>query len=251
MNYNLNNKTALITGSSRGIGLQISRLLHEQGCKIALNSRQTTDLVNESKKLDKSIYLVGDVTNNNEAERIIKNFIKHFGKLDILICNVGDGSSVSPGDETIEEWEKSIKKNLFSATNMIQYSIPFLKETKGCIVCISSICGLESIPNAPLTYSSSKAALNSFIKGISRPLGKYGVRVNAIAPGNILFEGSNWQKKINEDSASVFSMIKKEVPLGNFGTLDDIAHLASYLSSPISNFITGSIFTIDGGQIRS
>tara|TARA_Y200000002_G_scaffold159239_1_gene131633 strand:- start:148 stop:903 length:756 start_codon:yes stop_codon:yes gene_type:complete len=251
MNFNLNNKTALITGSSRGIGLQISKKLHEHGCSIGLNSRQKKELETESRKLEKSSYFVGDVTNKNDAEKTIKSFIEHYSKLDILICNVGNGSSVPPGSETLEEWEKSIKQNLFSATNIIQFALPHLKETKGCIVCISSICGIECIPNAPVTYSASKAALNAFVKGISRPLGKDGVRINAIAPGNILFKGSNWEKKINTDSDTVYSMIEKEVPLGSFGNTEDIANLACYLSSSISNFITGSIFTIDGGQVRS
>ena len=106
-------------------------------------------------------------------------------------------------------------------------------------------------PKCTRDIFSSKAALNAFVKGISRPLGKDGVRINAIAPGNILFKGSNWEKKINADSVNVYSMIEKEVPLGSFGNAEDIANLACYLSSSISNFITGSIFTIDGGQVRS
>tara|TARA_Y100000589_G_C26773856_1_gene474942 strand:- start:237 stop:614 length:378 start_codon:yes stop_codon:yes gene_type:complete len=125
-----------------------------------------------------------------------------------------------------------------------------MKRDSGSIICISSICGLEVINGAPITYSVAKAALNAYVKGISRPLGKDGIRINAIAPGNILFEGSTWQHKLDDNPEIVEKMLKNNVTLNTFGRPIDIANLVLYLSSPISNFVTGSIFTLDGGQIH-
>jgi NAD(P)-dependent dehydrogenase (short-subunit alcohol dehydrogenase family) len=118
-------------------------------------------------------------------------------------------------------------------------------------VCISSICGLEVIPDAPVTYSAAKAALHAYVRGIARPLGKRGVRINAVAPGNILFDGSVWSCKLAEDNPAVGAMLSKDVALGRLGSPEDVASLVAYLSSPRSGFATGSVWTIDGGQVHA
>jgi NAD(P)-dependent dehydrogenase (short-subunit alcohol dehydrogenase family) len=119
------------------------------------------------------------------------------------------------------------------------------------IVCISSICGLEVIPDAPITYSAAKAALHAYIRGVARPLGKQGVRINAVAPGNILFDGSVWSRKLTEDAVAVQSMLERDVSLARLGTPRDVAELVAYLASPLSGFATGGVWTIDGGQVHS
>jgi len=141
--------------------------------------------------------------------------------------------------------------NFFSTTNVMQAAEAALIATKGNIVCISSICGLEVIAGAPVTYSAAKAALNAFVRGIARPLGKHGVRINAVAPGNVLFNGSVWSGKIVADRSSVEQMLEQNVALGRFGEPVDVARLVGYLASPLSEFVTGQIWAIDGGQTRS
>ena len=251
MDFKLENKTALITGSSRGIGLQIARTLQKQGCKVVLNSRESASLNKSANQLKGSISIAGDVTNPDEAKKIADETIKILGSLDILVCNVGSGKSVSPGHENFAEWKKMMDINFFSTTNMVEASKDYLSKTKGKIICISSICGNETIPGAPITYSCAKSALNAYVKGISRFLAKKNIRINAIAPGNILFNGSTWDKKIIDNPIFVQEMLTKEVPLGCFGSPEDIACLVCYLASPLSSFMTGSILTLDGGQIRS
>ena len=251
MDLNLSGKRVLITGSSRGIGKIIAKNFKHEEALVILNGTDSENLKYTANELNISNYIQGDVTDPFEAKKIVSECINLFGGLDILICNVGSGESVPPGQENYDEWLKSFKTNFLSATNLVEASLEHLSKTKGVIVCISSICGLEVIKDAPITYSISKSALNMYVKGISKPLGEKGIRINAIAPGNINFEGSVWHKKVNSEPSSVYQMLNNEVALKKLGSPEDIASLATYLSSSISNFITGSIFKVDGGQLKS
>ena len=251
MNLKLQNKVAVITGSTRGIGLATAKILYSQGCKLIINGRSDKNVKQILDDLPGSIFVKGDVTNEKDAQIIVQAAIEHFNRIDILVCNVGSGDSVIPGDENTSEWQKMFSINFLSTTNIIEKSKNYLSVNNGVIICISSICGLEVIPSAPITYSSIKATLNAYVSGISRPFGKLGIRINAVAPGNINFEGSTWSKKIQENPKQVENMLNSEVALGRLGKPEDVGNLVAYLSSPISNFITGSVFTVDGGQHRS
>jgi len=251
MQLDLSKKVALVTGSSRGIGWAIAQTLHSEGCRVALNGRSESDLALATTKLDGSIGVLGDVTDPAVAQRIIAEALRVFGRLDILVCNVGSGRSVSPGSETADEWKRMFALNLWSTTNSVEAARDALAASKGVVVCISSICGLEVIPDAPITYSAAKAALHAYIRGIARPLGKQGVRINAVAPGNVLFDGSVWSRKLTEDAVAVQSMLERDVSLARLGTPRDVAELVVYLASPLSGFATGGVWTLDGGQVHS
>lgn len=251
MQLELSGKTALVTGSSKGIGRAIAETLHAEGCKVALNGRNLDDLVAATAELSGSIHVAGDVTRPEDARRVVSEVIKSFGTLDVLVCNVGSGRSVPPGEETAEEWQRVFALNLWSTTNTVEAARDALAASKGVIVCVSSICGLEVIPGAPVTYSTAKAALHAYVRGISRPLGRQGVRINAVAPGNILFDGSVWSRKLTENKDAVQAMLGKEVALGRLGTPRDVANLVVYLASTRAGFATGGIWTLDGGQAHS
>lgn len=251
MNFDLAESSALITGSSKGIGFAIAEELHAEGCRVALNGRNYSDLASATANLHGAIGIVGDVTQPQEASKVVGEAVATFGSLDILVCNVGSGQSVPPGNETPEEWQRLFALNLWSATNTIEAAKEALIASKGVIVCISSICGLEVIPGAPVTYSAAKAALNAYVRGIARPLGKLGVRINAVSPGNILFDGSVWSRKLVEDKNSVEIMLDRDVSLASLGAPHDVATLVTYLASPRSAFATGQVWTLDGGQTRS
>lgn len=252
MNLELNNKVALITGSSRGIGKAIARSLHSEGCKLMLNGRNLHDLEKTAKELGSNTkYQVADVTKPEECKNLVDQVVKEYGHLDILICNVGNGSPwVTVGQEKLEEWQRMFTINFLSATNIIESAMDVLAKSHGSIVCISSIAGIEST-EAPLAYSVAKAALNSYVKGMSRILSKQGSRINAIAPGNILFEGSVWEKKSKQEPDKVQKMLENEVALKRFGKASEIADFVTFIVSPKSSFTTGQIFVIDGGQVRS
>ena len=251
MDLKLEGKNALVTGSSKGIGYSIASQLHAEGCNITLNGRNITSLENSASLFDDRIhYCESDVTNPHDCQKLIKDSIEHWGSIDILVCNVGNGSSVKPGNENFEEWNRVLQNNFFSSTNVIEALVNSDSKTPKSILCVSSIAGIEST-GAPVTYSVAKSAINSYVKNISRHFAKSDIRINAIAPGNIISESSVWKKKLSENPAAVENMLKNEVAMERFGTLEEVSNLAVFLCSENSSFITGSTFIVDGGQLRS
>lgn len=251
MNLDLAGKRVLVTGSSHGIGLSIVKSFQREGALVVLNGRDEKRLTKSLKGLKNCFGLAGDVTDPAQAKKLVQETSKILGGIDILVCNVGSGTSVPPGKESFQEWQKSLSINLISVTNTVEAATQELKKSKGVIVCISSICGCEVVSGAPVTYSVAKAALNAYIRGISIPLAEHGVRINGVAPGNILFENSVWDKKRKKDPLAVEKILNEKVPLRRLGSPDDVANFVLWLSSPISNFITGSIHVTDGGQTRN
>ncbi len=251
MQLDLAGKTVLVTGSSRGIGRTIAAVLHSEGCRVALNGRNAAGLEASAAELPGAVALAGDMTRPEEARRVVATAVAVLGHLDVLVCNVGSGRSVPPGKETPEEWQRVFALNLWSSTNAVEAARGALAVSRGTIICISSICGLEVVPGAPVTYSSAKAALHAYVRGIARPLGRQGVRINAVAPGNILFDGSAWSRKLAEDAGAVTAMLEQNVALGRLGSPQEVAELVAYLASPRAGFATGGIWTLDGGQVRS
>jgi len=250
MELELSGRTALVTGSSRGIGRAIAEVLHGEGCQVTLNGRTAQDLATAAADLPGAGAVAGDVTRPDDAQRIVAACVTAFGHLDILVCNVGGGHSVPPGDENYDEWQRVFALNLWSTTNTIEAAWDVLAPNS-VIICVSSICGLEVVPGAPVTYSAAKAALHAYVRGIARPLGKRGIRIHAVAPGNILFDDSTWSRKLAEDAGLVEAMLQRDVALSRLGTAREVAELVAYLASPRAGFATGGVWPLDGGQLRS
>ncbi len=251
MDFDLKDKKVFVSGSSKGIGYGIAKKFLDEGSKVIINSRSRNELISASSSLGNCHYLVGDVSDPSTAKKIIKEANSLLSGLDIIVCNVGNSSSVLPGNETFAEWQKVFSLNFFSTTNLVEASKSFLEKSKGSIICISSICGVETIPSAPITYSVAKSALNSYVKAMSFPLAKKGIRINAIAPGNVNFKGSVWSKKIKKNPRKVKKMLVDNVPLEKFGSIEDVSNAVIWLSSKKSNFMSGTVIISDGGQTRS
>lgn len=248
----MRNKSVLVTGSTQGIGLNIAKKFLSNGYKVAFNGRNPEHLHHIVSSLNtcNAIGVPGDVSDPDQADYIVKTVVSKFAKIDSLICNVGSGKSVQPGQENYKEWLSIFQQNFWSTTNVIESAKSTLIQSKGTIVCISSICGMEFIPGAPLTYSVAKAALNAYVRGIAKYLGKHEVRINAVAPGNIVFPGSTWEKKLKNDPNFVQEMLIENVALSRLGKTEEIANIVLWLCSRESSFCTGSIFVADGGQTR-
>jgi NAD(P)-dependent dehydrogenase (short-subunit alcohol dehydrogenase family) len=251
MQLELSGRCALVTGSSRGIGRAIAGLLHAEGCSVAMNGRDERCLASAAAALPGARAVAGDVSDPGQARSVVAQAIGALGRLDILVCNVGSGRSVAPGTESPEEWQRVFAVNLWSTTNTVEAAREALAESSGAIVCISSICGVETIPGAPVTYSAAKAALHAYIRGIARPFGRQGIRINGVAPGNVMFEGSAWARRLAEDRPGVEAMLDRDVALRRLGEPAEIAALVAYLASPRAAFATGGVWTLDGGQVRS
>ena len=201
MKLELEGRVALVTGASRGIGLAIARMLAAEGAQVALAARGQDGLKQACAEIGgNASFHAADVTDPAAALALVRDVEKKWGRIDILVCNVGSGASVPPGQETSAEWRRVMDLNLFATTNMIEAARPIMQRGSGdrAIVCVSSICGLAAL-GAPVTYSAAKAALNATVRGLARPLAQDGIRINAVAPGNILFDGGTWARKLAEN----------------------------------------------------
>jgi 3-oxoacyl-[acyl-carrier protein] reductase len=253
MNLELGDRTALVVGASRGIGFAIARLLAAEGANVALAARGRDDLEAACREIGgKTSFHMADVVAPAAAQALVREVETQWGGIDILVCNVGSGTSVPPGQETAAEWSRVMDLNLFAATNMIEAAQPIMRRGSGdrAIICVSSICGLAAL-GAPVTYSAAKAALNATVRGLARPLALEGIRINAVAPGNIVFDGGTWSRKIAENKSAVDEMLAREVSLRRLGTPEEVADVTTFLASPRSAFITGTVIVADGGQLRA
>lgn len=244
-------KIVLVTGSTKGIGFAIAKRLSELGYVVVLNGRIKADLELACKNIAGASGFVADVTQSADVKSLLSSIVKEFGRLDALVCNVGCGKSVAPGKETHSEWIKSFNENFFSATNVIEEAKDLLIKSKGSIAVISSICGIEIVHNAPVTYSTAKAALNAYVKFISNVFGKLGIRINVIAPGNVSTPGGKWDRLAHSNPSDLKSYLDECVPLMRLGNVTEIASAVEFLLSEESGFITGSTLVVDGGQTRS
>jgi len=239
-------KVIFITGSSSGMGFELAKKFLDLGFEILINSNNKRNLKKASKFLNNCKYFFGDVTNVKYLEKIFNRIKIEYKKIDFLICNYGNSNF----NNNNLDFEYAFKNNFFSTVNTISYSLPILKKNQSKIICISSVCGVEVIKNAPLGYSIAKSAINNYVKGISNLLAEKGISINAIAPGNVMFKGSLWEKKIKDNVTKTKKYIKENVPMNKFASIDDIFRVSLILLSQESNFITGCTYIVDGGQTK-
>jgi len=235
---------AFVSGSTKGIGLAIAIKLQADGYAVIQNSRESIG-VKEIQGMD---HLVGDVTKIEDCIHLINEIKAKYGRLDVLVCNVGSGRAISGESDVPEYWEHYKSLNLDSATFLIESSLELLKKNRGNVVAISSICADDPRINAPVGYASSKAALQMYIKSMAVKHGRDGLRFNLVSPGNVYFKGSVWDKKLQEDRLGTEKYINEVVPLRSFISAEDIADAVSFLISEKAKNITGSILRVDGGQ---
>ena len=242
---NVKKKNVLVTGSSRGIGLEIGKTFLQNDCNVIFTGRNKKKLVYKN-----SYFFKCDLTDETNINELFDFTNKIFNKkLDILVCNLGGGNYKPSISFSKNKWLEIYNLNFFSTVLTIQRFLELLENSNSpSITCISSICGNASI-GCPIPYSTAKASLNHYVQNLSKQIANKNIRINSISPGNILFKGSTWEKKISKNSNNVSSYIKNNVPLNKIGEPKDISEMVLYLSSDSSKFITGSNIIIDGGQI--
>jgi 3-oxoacyl-[acyl-carrier protein] reductase len=256
MDLDLQGKIALVTGSSRGIGRGIAEGFLREGATVVLNARgedalrETAAELSQTWGAERVSSIAGDVADPTQMTAIADEIHRNAGQLDILVCNAGGGRSVPPLQEDLDEWDRVLRSNLLAAANAIKTCAALLADHAGAITVISSIAGVEAL-GAPATYTTAKAALNAYVKSVTRALAAQGTRINTVCPGNILFEGSVWDRRMADDPESTSAMLNREVAQHRFGTPEEIANAVLFLSSSAAAFVTGANLIVDGGQTRS
>lgn len=245
---NENAKVVLITGATRGIGKQIALELASQGYNIALNYRKQNEELEALKKEIESqnvkcLTVYGDVSNYEDVEKFIKEIIKEFGKIDVLVNNAGITKDMLLMRMKKEDFESVIDVNLIGTFNVTKNVIPYMmKARNGKIVNISSVVGISG--NAGQTnYSASKAGIIGFTKSLAKEVASRNINVNAIAPGFIKTDMTDVLKE------EVKEEISKTIPLKRMGEAKDVANLVKFLVSEESNYITGQVINVDGGML--
>jgi 3-oxoacyl-[acyl-carrier protein] reductase len=167
--------------------------------------------------------------------------------VDVVVCNVGSGVSVPDAIPDPDHFDATMKTNFASSVITAHAFLPLLERAQGAILFVSSIAGLEAI-GAPTDYAAAKAALGAFAKNLARKVASGGVRVNCVAPGNILFDGGSWDRKLADNPTRVRTLIDDTVPMKRFGTPAEIAAACAFLCSDAASFVTGATLVVDGGQ---
>ena len=245
---NTDSLVALITGGGTGIGAAIARELAGNGYRVLITGRNEDTLKQTAAEDDNIDYIVADVSRLDDIEKTI-GYVKQtlgFGRLDLLVNNAGIGQPVPFDEVTPGHFDETFNINVRGLVFMTQAALPLLRKTKGSIINITSVVAGDPIP-AFLIYSSTKGAVLTFTRGLAKALAADGIRVNAVSPGPIETPFFDKVDMSEEDKAGLGDAISEMVPLGRFGTADEVAGIVSFLASDRASYVTGAQYKVDGG----
>lgn len=244
----LQGKTALVTGSSRGIGKAIATALGRAGCRVALNaSRSQEELLRTKKELEAEgivcAAFLADVSDYDSSVQLFQEVKNTFGEIDVLVNNAGTAHIGLFTDMTPAQWQRLLAVDLGSVLNCTHLAVPpMVRKQTGVILNISSMWG-EKGASCEAVYSAAKGGVNAFTKAMAKELGPSGIRVNAIACGVI---DTQMNACFSEEERAALA---DEISLMRFGTPEEVGQLACFLASEKSSFLTGQIITLDGGMV--
>ncbi len=253
----LESKTALVTGSTQGIGLAIAERFAKEGARVVLNGRHTDDEKTRQAvqaaqtaggSADAIHYIAADLSNTADAQRLVRDAIAHFGQLDILVNNAGVETRAAFEDVTEADYDRVLELNLKGIFFTTQTFVQHLRSTKrsGKIINISSVHEEVAFPHFA-AYCASKGGLKMLMRDLAVELGPEGITVNNIAPGAI-------ETPINtallHDEAKLASL-RANIPLGRLGKPEDVAAAALFLASADADYVTGASLVVDGGLMRN
>jgi 3-oxoacyl-[acyl-carrier protein] reductase len=256
LDLGLAGKVAIVTGSSRGLGLGAAHALIAEGAHVVVCARgegalrQATDSLQVAAASGaRAVYAVADVSTEAGAKTVVDAAVREFGGVDVLVNNVGVARGADLEATTDAEWQEALDQTLFPAIRMSRLAVPhFRTRGGGAIVIVSSIFGREA--GGRMTYNSVKAAVISLTKSLAQQLAKDRIRVVSVAPGSILFEGGSWWKRQQSDPQGIAEFITRELPFGRFGTPEEVGAAIAFLASPKASWISGTTVVVDGCQSR-
>jgi len=256
MDLGLVGKVAVVTGSSRGLGLASATALVDEGCRVVVCARGADGLERARQALverggvEAVEAVAADVSTVQGISAVIDRAVERFGGLDILVNNVGLARGSTLVETTDAEWQEAMNQTLFPAIRASRLAVPHMRRRGGgAIIMIASIYGRES--GGRMTYNAVKAAEISLAKSIAQQLARDGIRVNSVAPGSILFPGGSWHRRQQEDPAGIAAFVERELPFGRFGRPEEVGAVVAFLASPRASWISGASVPVDGCQSRS
>ena len=256
MDLGLTGKVAVVTGGSRGLGLAAAKALAAEGAHVVICARgeeqlqkAVNEILNQATSSARAITVTADVSTDAGVNSVVDFAVKSFGRLDVVVNNVGLGKGGDLESTSDGEWQEAFDQTLFPAIRMSRVAVPHLRQQGGgAIVIVSSIFGREA--GGRMTYNAVKAAEISLTKSLAQQLAKDQIRVVSVAPGSILFEGGSWWKRQQADPQGIAQFIKQELPFGRFGKPEEVGAAIAFLASPKASWISGTTVVVDGCQSR-
>src|SRR5437667_3503452 len=249
MDFGIEGKVALVTAATRGIGLGIAHALAREGARVSVVARTESDVRKVAESI-RGFGVAADVTTEEGCSKAFAETQGNLGPVEILINNFGARAGTSWSDTGPSELAAAFQGNVVVSARMTLLVLPgMLERGWGRVVVTSSVFGREA-GGAP-AYNAAKAAENSFVKSLAREVAAKGVTVNAVAPGSILWEGGGWHRRRQADPEGIAEFVRQEMPMGRFGTVDEVANVVVFVCSSQASLLTGACINVDGGQSRS
>lgn len=257
MDLQLRDRVALVTGSSRGLGLASARALAAEGCRVCVCARGRERLEEAAEEVravaaaaDAVLAVAADLTAARGIDTVVGAVVDRWGGLDVLVNNLGLARGAGIVETSDAEWQEAFDYTLFPAIRATRLAVPLMRQRGGgAVIMIASIFGREA--GGRMTYNAVKAAEISLAKSLAQQLAPDNIRVNSVAPGSILFEGGSWWKRQQADPEGIAAFVKQELPFGRFGRPEEVGDVVAFLASPRAAWISGASVTVDGCQSRS
>jgi 3-oxoacyl-[acyl-carrier protein] reductase len=257
MDLGLKDKVAIVTGSSRGLGLASAKALAAEGCFVAICGRTEATLHAAAREVsniaggdDRVLAVRADLTQAEGVRQVIDDTVGRFGGIDVLVNSLALARGSGLLETTDAEWQDAVDHTLLPAVRASRAAVPHMtRRGGGSIIIIASIFGREA--GGRMTYNAVKAAEISLAKSLAQQLAPSNIRVNSVSPGSFLFEGGSWWKRQQETPAAIAEYVKRELPFGRFGRAEELGDVVAFLASSRASWISGTSVVVDGCQSRS